>query len=249
MGGLLGISGGTSSSSSTPIDLTAGPFKDLQQPFADQLKNFFQTGGPGFQGPFTAPIGQGEAAGIGQLADFAFGSPTARASDEQLASTIRGDFLDPSNPALQGAIDAAVRPIMENFGTQEAMDRVLFSRAGQKIQESSPFSTARARATEATSRAVGDTSANLVNANFQAERDRQLRAIGDANNRVQAQTQAIQALALPRLVQDLGIQRGIEEFNRRMAAIQQALQISSGVTDETIGNVQESSSAKFGISA
>lgn len=57
----------------------------------------------------------------------------------------------------------------------------------------------------------------------------------------------LQAQALPRLIQDLGIERGTEAFNNNINSILAGLGIASGVTRPVVANSSSSSSGGFGL--
>lgn len=150
-------------------------------------------------------------------------APTAlqTANRDQLGRTISGAYLDPtSNPFLAATIDAAVRPIMEQFGQDTLANRSAFTRAGQTIappgRGSSPFEMAQALLTRGVANAVGDTSANIAYSNYAAERDRQVNA-GNAAELLAGMDQnqlvtALSAAGLPREVLDTALQRRAGAF-------------------------------------
>lgn len=235
------------SSSSTPRDMTPEAFKQLQPFVAGQVRNL-SGGGPAYQGPFAAGMGGAERAAFRNVQNMAFNSPVSAATDAELAKTIGGGYLTPdSNPFMQGMMDAAVRPIMTQFREGEEMDRALFTRSGQKIQHSSPFSTARAKAVEGTASAIGDATSRVANQAYQQERQNQLHAMTTASARFQNSLQALQASALPRMIEEMGIERGMAEFNRRMEMIRDVLAIGAQVSQPVIANESEQSNFSIPI--
>lgn len=71
-----------------------------------------------------------------------------------------------------------------------------------------------------------------------------------ANSNIQAQdvntmVQNLQSQALPRLIQDLGVDRGMEAFNNNINSILGGLGIAAGVTRPVIGNSSSSSSGSI----
>lgn len=83
------------------------------------------------------------------------------------------------------------------------------------------------------------------------ERNRQNEAAG-LTSTVKAQevdnmVKNLQAQALPRLINEFGIERGIEQFNNQVNTLLAVLGIAGGVTAPTIGNSQKSSSMQASI--
>ncbi len=225
---------------SSQEDVTPGEFKDLRGPVAGGIEGIISSeGGPAFQGPFTADIGGAEQQALQNVQGFGGNNLLQNQSDAFLQSLIEGRALTPeSNPFLQQTIDAATRPLFRAFDDRELQERALFGRAGQKLQESSPFAQARSRATEGLLSAVGDVSGRIAGENFQRGLDRQQQAV----NQVQATQQArfqqargiLEASALPRLIQQFGIDAGKREFDRRMQMMLQALQLGGGLSTPTL---------------
>lgn len=225
---------------STQTDVTPDEFQDLRQPVSRGLQGIIGSeGGPTFRGPFTAPIGQQEQTALQNVQGFGGNNLLQNQSDAFLQSQIEGRALSPeSNPFLQQTIEAATRPLFRAFDDRELQERALFGRAGQKLQESSPFAQARSRATEGLLSAVGDVSGRIAGENFQRGLDRQQQAV----NQVQATQQArfqqargiLEASALPRLIQQFGIDQGKREFDRRMQMFLAALQTGGQLGQPTL---------------
>jgi hypothetical protein len=104
------------------------------------------------------------------------------ATRSNLSPFLSGDIWQPeNNPALQGAIDASTRPIMENFQrsvlpaiNDEAISRGQFGGSRQEIGEG--------LAATGAAQAVGDTASRLVNDQYRTNIQAQLQAAGlDAN--------------------------------------------------------------------
>ena len=225
-------------------DVTPGEFKDLRGPTRDALQGIIGSeGGPAFQGPFTADIGQAEQQALQNVQGFGGNNLLQDQSDAFLQNQLSGRGLSPeSNPFLQQTIEAATRPLFRAFDQGELQERALFGRAGQKLQESSPFAQARSRATEGLLSAVGDVSGRIAGDNFQRGLDRQQQAV----NQVQATQTArfqqargvLEASALPRLIEQFGIDQGKREFDRRMQMWMAALQTSGQINQPTLATTQ-----------
>ena len=101
------------------------------------------------------------------------GSPLTRASQDELTRTMQGSYLHPdSNPYLAGTIDAATRPIVENFRdvVMPGVDSA-FSSAGR--YGSAAHTGAARDATDTMARAVGEAGTRLAYQNYGDERNRQ----------------------------------------------------------------------------
>ncbi len=254
MSGILG--GGGSSSKSKPVDLTPLPFRNLQGEVAGLSRRLLAPGAIPLDGlDEVAGLSPGEGAALDALSPFSAGSfrdAGTGAANDQIAQTLSGQFLSPdSNPALQGVIDASLRPIFQAAELQNLNNKALFSRAGQRVQDSSPFAAVQQQANSDLVKTVADTTSSIVNQNFQQERDRQVQAVAlqqqQANAQFQRQVTNLQAQALPRLIADLGITRGNEEFNRRIQLLQGILGISGDIASPVIGNESRSKSVNVSI--
>lgn len=252
MDGLFGGGSSKSKSSSTPVDMTPAALKGLQNPFASATKSLLGTGTggglsgvPSPTGPLVAPMSNEEQAAVAQ---FSVDDPLQAARRNYLTSAIGGNFLPGqagSNPFLQASIEAAQRPVLQ--GLTDTLTRDLpgrFTQAGQFVGKggSSPFDFAAARATGDTANALGDIAAKMNFQGYDAERQRQQEAVQLGQQEVQTMVQNLQALALPRLIADQGIERGQEIFKTRLSALLQALGVAGQASQPTIANKQESTS-------
>jgi hypothetical protein len=183
-------------------------------------------------------------------------SPTATAGNELLLKTLSGEFLDPaSNPFLQATINAATRPLFEQF-QDVTLPRLQsqFTAAGQRIgpQGSSAFDRAAAIAQRGLASAVGDVATNIAGQNFQAERGRQQEGIGLGRQLtaqdIQSTISALQAVALPRLIDQFGIDKAGEDSNNRINVVLQALAIAQGLP-VTIGQESQGTSAGSAVTS
>lgn len=234
-----------SQSTSTPIDMIPGEFAGLRGDFASVLSSLLKEGPEKYTGPLNAPIGGNEQNLLDQLMGQT-GAGTSRAG--LLEDTIGGKYLN-SNPHLDEAIKAAQRPTLQ--GLEETLSRALpgrFTQAGHMIQSnvndqggSSAFDRAASIATRATADAVSDIATKMSFGNYEAERGRQQDAIPLQRAEVDATISNLQAQALPRLIQELGIERGLAEFQRRTTMILEILKTLGAVTAPTIANQQQAS--------
>jgi hypothetical protein len=231
---------------SRPIELTPEQFAGLRGGFADLLRGVtgqVGTGGlPQFQGPLAAPITGAESGLLGQLLGQT-GPGTARS--DLLSRTLSGEFLA-GNPHLEQYIRAAQGETLR--GLEESLSRTLpgrFTLGGQSVQprSSSAFDYAAAKATGETAQALGDIATKIAFPAYEAERTRQQEAVKLDQAEVDTTIKNLQAQALPRLIQEQGIERGTALFTENVRQLLQALQIIAGVTAPTIGQVSSGVSA------
>lgn len=245
VGGLLG-GGKKGGSPSQVVDTTPDEFAGLRGGIADQLRTLFGGGVSGVptpSGPMVAPITGQEQNFLGMIGQQAGGGPLNATRDSLLQRTLSGTFLSPdSNPFLQATIEAAQRPLVQQFQEQTIPQlRSQFTAAGQMIQPggSSPFDMAAARAQGGLSDALGDVSTNIAGQNFQAERGRQQQAVTQAMQVQQSDLdnliRGLQASALPRSINQLGIDKGVQSFDKQISTLLQALSLATGAS--TGGNV------------
>lgn len=243
-----GTSSSTSAASSTPSDLN--PFANIRNAFSGTLTNLLSGGLNAFAtpGPYVAPITGGETDVLSQLNNQT-GPGTARA--QYINDVLTGKYLPGqpgSNPFLDAAIREAQRPTLE--GLSETLDRSLpgkFTQGGQIVDRgtgggSSAFDRAAAIASRGAANALAGIATNLSAGNFEAERGRQNQAVALDQAEVDTTVKNLQAQALPRLIQDLGIQRGLDEFKTRIASLLQLLATLGGVTAANIAQTSTSTS-------
>lgn len=254
---LFGGSDQQAQSTSTPVDLQADQFKDLRSPFAASLGNLMTNGPPQYGGPLTAPMTGAEGTTLNNLAGQ-IDPGNARNSYEN--DVMGGKYLN-SNPYLDAAIRAAQRPTLE--GLADTVGRALpgrFTQAGQFTQAnnaidnngnaapgggggSSAFDRAAAVATRGAANAVGDIATKMSFGNYEAERGQQTAVAGLNQQEVQTTIAGLQAQALPRLIQEQGIQRGIQLFQTNIQAVLDTLRTIAGVTAPVVANQSQSSAS------
>ena len=177
VGGLVGgiFGGGGGGSQQTGTQTVTNSIDPMLRPYVqfglDEAKRLYQSPTP--YAPFQTyvdPSSQTLSAlgGIEQRAMA--GSPLTRSAQEQLQSTISGDYLS-GNPFFQGAFQAAARPIEQQFG-QNIMDiRSKLSSAGR--YGSGAQTNLENRAATGLSTALADIGGKLAYANYDTERGRQ----------------------------------------------------------------------------
>lgn len=249
--GVLDFLFGGSKSTKKPVDVTPPEIAGLRSPFADAMKTLLGGSGapasmagiPEFEGPLAAPMAPGEEAALSTLSAD---DPLQAARRSTLEATLRGDYLPGgpgSNPFLDAAIRAAQRPTLE--GLTEALDRSLpgrFTQAGQFVDPrgSSAFDRAAAIATRGATQEMGDIATRMSSGNFEAERGRQMQAVQLGQEEVNTMVTNLQAQALPRLIQDMGLERGREEFQKRLNALLQSLSIITQTPLQTVASKEKS---------
>lgn len=134
---------------------------------------------------------------------------------------------------------------------------------------SSPFDRAASLASNEYMRNIADIGTKIAGQNYQSERDRMLQALGlgqqATGQEIGAQTSNIagrqaeqglnqsaraqqtqelvstlQAVALPRLIQQYGLDQGVTEFRNRLNTLMQLLNMQAGLATGTTVNVQPS---------
>ena len=239
--------------SSKPVDITPPEVEGLRGDFVSALSSLLSGPGldsiPSFGQPNVAPLQGRESQVLDTLlADLQ--GPRGGLINQ----TIEGNFLPGqpgANPFLQATIEAAQRPTLE--GLTETLERSLpgrFTAAGQFVQPqgSSAFDRAAAIATRGVANALSDIATNISFGTQEAERGRQQEAIQLGQQEVETLRSNLQAQALPRLIEDLGIQRGLEEFQVRLNALLQALGVATSTPLQTVGQVSEGRSTSRGES-
>lgn len=220
------------------VDVTPEEFVGLRGDLAGQIQSILGSGGgPTFQGDFTAGMSDQERQFLDQISQTGQTSQASESAQGLMNQTIQGDFLSPdSNPFLQQSIEAAQRPVIQQF-EQQAMPRLRseFTQAGQRVQEggSSPFDRAAGIAQQGLTQELGDISSEMAAQNYQQERSNQMNAAQVAPQLDQAQLEqsisAMQASELPRMIEQQGIDRGLEEFQRQQQQLLDTINIGGSL--------------------
>ena len=254
VGGSLLSGGGSKGTPGQVVDVTPPEFTALRGPLANVLKGAFTgsnpltaAGIPTRGGPNVAPLGGSEGDILNRIIQSVLGqNPLAAGSQNVLQQTLSGKFLDPSsNPSLAANISAAQRPVIEQFNESIIPQlRSAFTQAGQTIQGdgSSPFGKALVQSSRDFQRNLGDISTRLVSENFARERGLQQGAVGQATAFSQGELQTLvtglQQSALPRFIEQSGIEAGTQEFNNQLNLLLQVLSLASGATSPNTQVIQ-----------
>lgn len=121
------------------------------------------------------------------------GNPLNPAAQSVAFDTLGGAYLG-GNPFFQGAFDAQVRPMVEQY-TQQIAPGIDSSFAGAGRYGSNAYATARNTADESFGRALADTAGKLAYQNYDQERGRQQEAMGIAPQLANIDYTDIQQLA------------------------------------------------------
>lgn len=231
--------GGGGKSKSKTKDLAPREYKQQRGFVADQLRDRVSGNVNQIAGPFVAPITDDEK---DALAVFKQGLNGPGGLGSQIDSSLSGLLNGgQDNPFLQDTINAAVRPILQNAQLQELRDRASFTGAGQKIQGSGAFVEDRNRAVRDTEQTIADTSAQIAFQDFAQRRQVQLEAVNLANLRLSEQKEGISAFALPRLIEQFGIDKANEELQRRFQTVERSLELLAQLTTPSLGSFSKSS--------
>lgn len=278
---------GTQTAASGAVTANAGgllnPFAGAAGITAPELFGLSQIGQQGFAGidPFSqAVLSSILAGGAGNLSGLTTAGTQGAFSPITALNLLSPIAAGAPNPFLPGAIEAAQRPILEDFEQSVLRNRGLFTQAGQTIQGegSSPFQQALARAQTGTARALGDVATNLAFQTAEADAQRRLQAAqvlgglevsgraqgleaiqlalqggqlglqgllaqgGFANDAFSRALQATQALGLPREIADVDLSRRAGAFEdaaqRSLTAAQTAPALEQVQFDKLLSNLE-----------
>lgn len=207
--------------------------------------------------PFTAPLTFGQTGLVNQ--GTAQGQPTPQLDQSsQLLSTMLNPGYPLSlvnSPVTQGAIQASVNPVLTAF-TQSTMPGLQgqFVQAGQSINPnagpanpaggSSAFDRASALAQTGLQQAIAAATSNIVSNAFNTGLQQQTNAVNQAQGISQTELantmQSLQAASLPQIIQQYGINQGLQVFQQRMQTLLTALGLGGQVSQPVVANNQTS---------
>lgn len=230
--------------------LVPKPYRNLQGGLAGLISQLIGgqsapslAGIPGYEGQTTAPVSGNENDLLAALMGTTSANAGTTNRDSLLAGILGGDYLSVDrNPNLAGAIEAAIRPVRSEFQNVVTPTlRAKFTMAGQQIQGdgSSPFDRASALAGQSYLDKIGDISKQIASDQYQQERQLQTQAITQQTQANTAQVNDLvtnlQAQALPRMVEQYGLDKGIELFNQRVQALLSILGVGGQLSTSQIG--------------
>lgn len=245
-----------SKSTSTPSDLTPWAFKNNAASTAAKLRAIYEPSGlsgvPDYTGSLATPMTADESSLLGSAVDKGTSNPFAAASNRLLGDTISGRYVDPSsNPFLEAYVRSMQRPTRQAFDEATLGDRATFTNAGQNINESSPYARARAIADRGLADSMGDIATKIGASVYDKERTLQAAAPGQAsellNSELKRNLDALNAASLPRLIQEQGIERGLDIYKQRLAALQNILGLATGSERATPAQTSTATSSGFNL--
>lgn len=250
----------TQQSTSTPVNLTnpalSGLAPDLASSIRKLLGSFEATQAAGPQ-----PTPQAGVTAQEQNMLDTIGSQVGPGTDsaQYIKSVLSGNYLPGqpgANPFFDAAVRAAQRPTLE--GLEETLGRVLpgrFTQAGHLIQAntgdqggSSAFDRAGAIATRGAANAIGDIATNMGNTQFTNERNQQTEAAKLDQAQVDQTIKGLQASALPRLIQQNGLDQGLALFQQQTANLLEILKTIGAVQAPTVAQQSQSTGSSKGSS-
>lgn len=167
------------------------------------------------------------------------GSPLTQAAQQQLQSTIQGDYLSGS-PFFQGAFQAATRPLEQQFGQNIQGIRSSASSAGR--YGSGAQAQLEGRAAQALATGMSDIAGKLAYENYSTERGRQLASTLAAPEMAQADYADMSKLLSAGLAREGYTQAEIADQLARYQYSMPETRLStflSGVYAAPAGSVQE----------
>lgn len=255
---------------STPINFTDKSLQGLSPDLAASLKQLlgsFANQNTNAGNPLTGSTAVPQAGMTGQEQSLlgTIGSQVGpgTASAGYTRDVLAGKYLPGqpgANPFFDAAVQAAQRPTLQ--GLEETLTRSLpgrFTANGQFIQPntgdqggSSAFDRAAAIATRGAADAVGNIATNMGNTQFQNERQNQNVAAGLDQAQVDQTIKGLQASALPRLIQQNGLDQGLALFQQQTSNLLDILKTIGAVQapvlgTQTVSQGSSSSSSSKGI--
>lgn len=173
------MSGSPTQPTQTTTQVLSPEQQQLMQLAMPGVKSFAATVPERYQGSQVAPFNANQTTGQGQVLDSAstIGSLASSGADANKFYT-SGSIWDPTaNPNLQGAVDAAVRPINQQL-TQTTLPAIRNEAVTTGNFGGSRQGIAEGLATQGASQAAGDTAAKVVQSQYATNVDAQLKAMG-----------------------------------------------------------------------
>lgn len=272
---LNSIFGGSNSdaqqtSTSTPINFTDKALQGLSPDLANSLRQLlgsFASQNTNAGNPLTGSTATPQAGMTGQEQSLlsTIGHQVGPGTDSAgyIKNVLGGNYMPGqpgANPFFDAAVRAAQRPTLE--GLQETLSRSLpgrFTANGQFTQPntgdqggSSAFDRAAAIATRGAANAVGDIATNMGNTAYGAERQNQNVAAGLDQAQVDQTIKGLQASALPRLIQQNGLDQGLALFQQQTSNLLDILKTIGAVQaphlgQQTVSQGTSTSSSSKGI--
>lgn len=172
---------GGGSKGTTKQTTSAEPWKGVQPYLKSAFKDLgtvYKEGAPDYYpGDTVAPQSDYTKSALDQLAARgAAGSQVTDAAQNELMKTMNGDYLNGETPGFKGALDAATRPITDNY-TKSVIPNLesAFSSAGR--YGGGAHADAESDAYSGMLREIGDVSSDMSYKNYGDERQRQIQGM------------------------------------------------------------------------
>ena len=151
------------------------------------IRSFAANAPERYQGSQIAPFNQYQTMGQNSALDASYTQGDLANSGANATNFLLGDIWKPeSNPNLQGAIDAAVRPIQENL-TRSTLPTIRGGAVAAGAFGGSRQGIAEGLASGEASQAIGDTASKVTQDLYKTNIDAQLKALGLLPQTQQAQ--------------------------------------------------------------
>lgn len=242
--------GSTTSSTSTPQNMN--PFTSSLGGSVNTLGNTLAGGLPQYQGQLAAPMSGNEGATLGTLQQQVGQGGGVAGTNDYLSNVLQGGMMPGSpggNPFLQNAITAAQRTTTDNL--TNTLSRSLpgyFTANGQMISPnnngqggSSAFDYAASNATKGAANAMGDIAANMSNNAYNTGVQQMQGAAQLSQAEVSNTVQNLQAQALPRMIQQMGITNGLQLYQTNLTGVLTLLNTLGGIAKPVVGQDAQSS--------
>lgn len=246
---IFGGSTNTQQSTSTPTNMN--PFTNSLQGSVNTLGNNLAGGLPQFQGPLAAGMSGNEGSTLATLMQQQGQGGGAAGTNDYLANVLRGGMMPGSpggNPFLNSAITGAQRTTMNNL--TDTLSKSLpgyFTANGQMISPnnngqggSSAFDSAAATATQGAANAMGDIASNMSNNAYNTGVQQMQGAAQLSQAEVSNTINNLQAQALPRMIQQMGITNGLQLYQTNLTGVLTLLNTLGGIAKPVVGQVGQS---------
>lgn len=245
--------GSTQSSQQTSTPTNMNPFTSSLSGSVNNLGTSLAAGLPQYGGPLSAGMTGNEGSLLTSLKGMADQGGGVAGTNNYLSGVLSGNMMPGSpggNPFLQSAITGAQRTTMDNL--TETLSRSLpgyFTANGQMISPnnkgqggSSAFDTAAGIATRGAANAMGDIASNMSNSAFNTGVQQQQGAAALSQQEVQSTIQNLQAQSLPRMIQELGIERGLNLYQTNLSGVLQLLNTLGQTAKPVVGQTGQATS-------
>lgn len=248
---IFGGSNTTSSSSSTPVNMN--PFTSSLSP---EIMSMYGQGPMSYGGNLQPNMTGAQVGSLGNLPGMVAPGNNV---NSYISNVLKGSYMPGGangNPFVSATINAANLPIQEQLNTtlgqtlptqfaasgQNVGNSDLASAAAGKTGGSSAFSNAAALATQSAVNAESANATQIANNAYNTGVSQQIAASNLQPQMVSSAINVLQAQLLPTLLQQQGIQNGLQAFQDNIQSFLGFLGDISGLAMPVIGNNQTSTS-------